>query len=111
MDSAASSSSSVPPPPEMLSAAMSLDASHEFELDCSRFDTMTMTPTPSYNSLASHQSHGNGLSRSRCVHNLSALGGSSSSDYSVGSLRQESSYASGPNAGPGWGYFVDTPSR
>jgi len=44
-----------------------------------------------------------GLSRSQCVSNLSALGGTAS----VTSIKRQASYKSGPNEG--WGYFVDTP--
>jgi hypothetical protein len=117
------SSGSIPPPPASLSASVmsfSSAESHEFEHDCSRF--AAMTPASSFNFLsASHyaterrmvnQGWGSGgLSRSRCVNNLSSLGDSfsSASDNSDGSSRQIPSYEAGPNAG--WGYFVDTPSR
>ena len=90
--------------------------------DSSAFEQQVMTPSPSYtsyNSLSSNQTPSQqatakGLSRSRCIHsNLSALGSSSSADSfgSLSSARQIPSYASSPNAGEGWGYFVDTPSR
>jgi hypothetical protein len=117
------SSGSIPPPPAILSASVmsfSSAESHEFEHDCSRF--AAMTPASSFNFLsASHyaterrmvnQGWGSGgLSRSRCVNNLSSLGDSfsSASDNSDGSSRQIPSYEAGPNAG--WGYFVDTPSK
>jgi hypothetical protein len=117
------SSGSIPPPPASLSASMmsfSSAESQEFEHDCCRF--AAITPTSSLNLLSSihhatarrmgNQEWGSGgLSRSRCVNNLSSLGDSfsSASDNSVGSSRQIPSYEAGPNAG--WGYFVDTPSR
>lgn len=44
-----------------------------------------------------------GLSRSQCVSNLSALGGTASET----SIKRQASCKSGPNEG--WGYFVDTP--
>ena len=44
-----------------------------------------------------------GLSRSRCMSNLSALGGKSSET----SIPRQASYKSSPNQP--WGYFVDTP--
>ena len=111
------SSSSIPPPPEMLPALYS-DASagdlQGLELDCSGFDSLAPSPsfTSSYGSLSSasdsyatSQIVGNGLSRSRCMHDLSALGGSAFSD---GTPRVPS-HASSPTAP--WGYYVDTRSR
>ena len=103
-------SSSVPTPPEMLSdASMSYSSAGEFELDCYQFDSMT--PASSFNSMEQESSRNgwgsNGLSRSRCAHNLSTLGSSSSADSL--SLRQIPSHESRPNGG--WGYYVDTPSR
>lgn len=98
-------------PPASLSASMvSAADSQDFELDfdCSGFDAMS--PAPSYGSFSSQSSAGwgnGGLSRSRCVNNLSSLGSASSADVGVGSARQM--HAPGPNAG--WGYFVDTPAR
>ena len=81
----------------------------DFELDCSGFDGLG--PSPSYASASSFNSLSSasqrGLSRSRCVNNLSSLGCPSSE---ASDARQVSShYASGPNQG--YGYFVDTPSR
>ena len=115
IDSVASNSSSVPPPPEMLSACnSSFDSQgHGFELDCSRFDIMAPSPSiaSSYNSQMSQASYSSslssqsntGFSRSRCVHNLSSLGGSSSADHS--GVRSTMQTSSSPN--DGWGYFVD----
>jgi len=82
----------------------------EFELDFGyHFDNHILAPSPSFassvNSSLSAQS-GNGLSRSRCAHNLSALCGSTSD--MARRCQNASSYESGPKA---WGYFVDTPSR
>eukprot|EP00584_Thalassiosira_punctigera_P007366 CAMPEP_0172542868 /NCGR_PEP_ID=MMETSP1067-20121228/13390_1 /TAXON_ID=265564 ORGANISM="Thalassiosira punctigera, Strain Tpunct2005C2" /NCGR_SAMPLE_ID=MMETSP1067 /ASSEMBLY_ACC=CAM_ASM_000444 /LENGTH=101 /DNA_ID=CAMNT_0013329171 /DNA_START=13 /DNA_END=314 /DNA_ORIENTATION=+ len=64
----------------------------QFELDCSQFDSMSQTPScasstsnhsnSTFNSLASDHRSG-GLSRSRCVQNLSAMCDASS----VGSER------------------------
>mmetsp|Transcript_29171 Transcript_29171/g.55318 ORF Transcript_29171/g.55318 Transcript_29171/m.55318 type:complete len:140 (-) Transcript_29171:769-1188(-) len=115
--SSSSSSSSFPSQSEMLSASMmshSTDTAHEFELDCSRFNSFSpsVSHASSFNSLSSaHESTEQrlmgGLSRSRCAHNLSALC-STSTAGSTRSTRQVS-YESGPKAG--WGYFVDTPSR
>ena len=108
------SSSVLPPPPKTLPSAStattsySAASSQEFELDCSGFDGM-LSPThsyaSSYNSLSSAQG---GLSRSRCIHNLSSLG-SASYVESNRLTRQISTHASGPTEG--WGYFVDTPAR
>ncbi|KAL3762030.1 hypothetical protein ACHAWU_002126 [Discostella pseudostelligera] len=113
------SNDSMPSPPEMLSLSMmssSTADSQEYELDCSRFASMMQTP--SFQSSSTHQrtiehrmsneSWGSsGLSRSRCVHNLSALGSATAADVSCSS-RKIPSYESSPNVG--WGYFVDTPS-
>ncbi|KAL7525394.1 hypothetical protein ACHAWF_001339 [Thalassiosira exigua] len=104
-----SSCSSFPSPPETLSSATDIhsyssSSSDEFELDSSGFDGFTSSPSfaSSANSLSSAEDN-RLLSRSRCVHNLSALGRSSSSD-SFGTMQP----SSGPNKG--WGYFVDTPA-
>mmetsp|Transcript_38360 Transcript_38360/g.62766 ORF Transcript_38360/g.62766 Transcript_38360/m.62766 type:complete len:131 (-) Transcript_38360:515-907(-) len=116
IDSSSSGSCSVPPSPEMLSASMMSDSScstQEFELDCSRFESISPTPSfaSSFNSLSSahhttDQGMSSGLSRSRCAHNFSSLC-STSSAGSTSSTRQM--VESGPIAG--WGYFVDTTSR
>jgi hypothetical protein len=106
-------------PPEVLSLSMmssSTADSQEYELDCSRFASMMQTP--SFQSSSAHQHSierrmsnerwgSSGLSRNRCVHNLSALGSASAADVSCSS-RKIPSYESTPNVG--WGYFVDTPS-
>mmetsp|Transcript_11976 Transcript_11976/g.20793 ORF Transcript_11976/g.20793 Transcript_11976/m.20793 type:complete len:128 (-) Transcript_11976:519-902(-) len=110
------SGSSVPPPPDMISimsCSTTSSSSQEFELDCSRFDSIS--PSPSFASSVGSFPSANyekqqgmigGLSRSRCAHNLSALC-SSSSAGSTSSSRQM--FESGPNEG--WGYYVDTPRR
>ncbi|KAL3822556.1 hypothetical protein ACHAXA_007667 [Cyclostephanos tholiformis] len=108
------SSDSIPHPPASLSESMMRFTSpepQEFEYDCSRF--VAMTPASSFDFSSERRMGGrgwgsSGLSRSRCVNNLSSLGNSFSytSDSCVSSSRQVSSE---PNAG--WGYFVDTPSR
>ena len=118
------SSDSVPPPPASLCSSMMSFTSadlQEFEHDCSRFPTVMPSPSSKFLStshFANARRTGNqvwgsgGLSRSRCVNNLSSLGDSfsSASENSVGSSIRISSYeAVPPNAG--WGYFVDTPSR
>lgn len=123
-----SSTNSMPEPPESLH----FSSSTSYELDCSKFDCGGLSPsTPSlaslsYNSLASQESSlsqqssstlssqgningwGSTLSRSRCVHNLSALGCSSSADVGVStrSARDIPPYESTPNEG--WGYYADT---
>lgn len=101
-----SGSSSLAPPPALASSADMGSFPADFELDCSGFDNLT--PATSYASMSSGSlssaSH-NGLSRSRCVHNLSSLGCDAAEDY-----RPVASYASRSNE-PAWGYYVDTPSR
>ena len=123
-----SSENSMPEPPESLHSSYT-----SYELDCSKFDWGGLSPsTPSlaslsFNSLASQASSlsqqssstitsqgninngwGSTLSRSRCVHNLSALGCSSSADVGVStrSARDIPPYESTPNEG--WGYYADT---
>lgn len=91
------------PPPEMIISSTS---------------TLRASLTSSYCSYSSKESASScisksqvlcGLSRSRCVGNLSALGGMAS-DSSVKIKSQVSySYKFSPNANEGWGYFVDTP--
>lgn len=90
------------PPPEMIISSTS---------------TLRASLTSSYCSYSSKESASScisksqvcGLSRSRCVGNLSALGGTAS-DSSVKVKSQVSySYKFSPNANEGWGYFVDTP--
>ena len=107
------STSSVPTPPAMMAASM---MSISFD-DYSSYDASSFAPpaslSSSYHSFSSQdsassclsQSKVGGLSRSRCISNLSALGGNASET----SIPRQSSYKSGPNQG--WGYFVDTPSR
>ena len=122
-----SSSSSVPPPPASLSSSSSMSSSLPYELDCTRFEGMSPSPSlvsSSYGSLSSQEEPqgyksqsssprgmtkgwGITLSRSQCVHNLSSLG--SACSESSTSTRQISPYGSGPNEG--WGYFVDTRSK
>lgn len=103
------SSGSVPPPPASLSdGMMSFTSSPEtrvFEYDCSRFEAMTPAPSFSF----TPERRRSGLSRSRCVDNLSSLGESFSSQTSEGSASSRD--VAPPCANAGWGYFVDTPSR
>ena len=113
MDSGSSmcSDASFPQPPVMLA--------QEFELDCSRFDHAPALPSfasSAYSSVSSSQSSYNslssagrasGLTRSRCVQNLSALGGSAYSESL--SRRAPTAASAGPNAG--WGYFADAVER
>ena len=126
-----SSSSPLPPPSTSLASSYcdeSSSADIPYELECSKFDTMT----PSYPSLASFNSlssdisqdypsrrpqvesgmikgFGSTLSRSRCVHNLSSLGSVSSFERNTRCTSSIPKYGSGPNEG--YGYFVDTPSK
>mmetsp|Transcript_27196 Transcript_27196/g.57391 ORF Transcript_27196/g.57391 Transcript_27196/m.57391 type:complete len:136 (-) Transcript_27196:583-990(-) len=116
-----SSSSSVPPPPDMMSTMSysSMSSNTQFELDCSRFNSISPSPSfassvSSFSSSAQYEKRqggmSGGLSRSRCAHNLSALCSSSSStEYSTLSSTRQMYESSGPNEG--WGYFVDTPKR
>ena len=87
------------------------------EMIISSTSTLRASLTSSYCSYSSKESASScisksqvrGLSRSRCVGNLSALGGMAS-DSSVKIKSQVSySYKFSPNANEGWGYFVDTP--
>lgn len=103
---------SVPTPPGMIAASMmKMNVSFEdSSFDASSFASHTSLSS-SYDSYASHESASSfissskvgGLSRSRCMSNLSALGGNASET----SIPRQTSYKSGPNQG--WGYFVDTP--
>ncbi len=98
-------------------------------LDCSAFDTSSYTfphptslvssycststqesSTSSSSCLSNGRQKGGGLSRSRCVTNLSALGGSAA-ETSIPRQRHGSS-KSGPNQHHHeWGYFVDTAGK
>ena len=81
------------------------------------FDAFSFSPpaslTSSYASSSSSESassyiskrHIGSLSRSRCVGNLSALGGAASET----STKRRKVAKSGANQG--WGYFVDTPDK
>ena len=85
--------------------------------DTTTFDAFSFSPpaslTSSYASSSSNESASSsisksqisGLSRSRCVGNLSALGGAASET----STKRRKVAKSGPNQG--WGYFVDTPDQ
>eukprot|EP00986_Skeletonema_menzelii_P012405 scaffold6832_cov81-Skeletonema_menzelii.AAC.28 len=104
--------SSVPTPPGMIAASMM-----SISFDDSSYDASFFAPpaslSSSYDSYSSQESASScmskskvgGLSRSRCMSNLSALGGNASET----SIPRQTFYKSGPNQG--WGYFVDTPSR
>ena len=105
------SSSSVPTPPGMIAASMMSLSFEDSSYDASSFAPPASLAS-SYGSYSSQESASScisksqvgGLSRSRCMNNLSALGG----DASETSIPRQASYKSGPNQG--WGYFVDTPS-
>mmetsp|Transcript_8532 Transcript_8532/g.17226 ORF Transcript_8532/g.17226 Transcript_8532/m.17226 type:complete len:104 (+) Transcript_8532:63-374(+) len=93
-------------PAGMVAAMMSISF-EESSYDASSFPPASMAS--SYGSFSSQESASScmskvgGLSRSRCMSNLSALGGSASET----SIPRQANYKSGPNQ---WGYFVDTPS-
>ncbi len=136
MDAECGSSSSLPPPPESLPSHLSRiicpvaakeGHKHEFEFDSSKFDSScppssicSTTVASSISSLSTVDTSstmqqditkmgwGSTLSRSRCVTNLSALGGVASETSSI-SRRHSSHYESSPNEA--YGYFVDTPRR
>jgi hypothetical protein len=104
-------SSSVPTPPEMITASLMNVSFDDSSFDASSFAAQSSLSS-SYDSYSSQESASSciskskvgGLSRSRCMSNLSALGGQSSET----SIPRQASYKSGPNH-QGWGYFVDTP--
>eukprot|EP00984_Skeletonema_dohrnii_P002321 scaffold804_cov85-Skeletonema_dohrnii-CCMP3373.AAC.6 len=103
--------SSVPTPPGMIAASMMAVSFDDSSYDASAFapPASLSSSYDSYSSLESasscmSKSKVGGLSRSRCMSNLSALGGSASET----SIPRQACYKSGPNKG--WGYFVDTPS-
>jgi hypothetical protein len=107
-----SSSCSVPSPLDMIAASMMCSMSFEDSTyDASSFPSPASL-TSSHNSHSSQESTSScismrkvgGLSRSRCLSNLSALGGHASET----SILRQAAYKAGPNHG--WGYFVDTPS-
>ena len=104
--------SGVPTPPSMIAASMMHVSFEDASFDASSFASHASLSS----SFSSYSSQGTtsscmsnrkagGLSRSRCISNLSALGGSSS----FSSIPRQASYKykAGPNQG--WGYFVDTP--
>lgn len=126
MDS--SSGCAHPPPPE------SLPSSSPYELDCSRFDSMSSTASLSYSSFSTSsyssssssrqeqpQGHqlipsspsprgmikgwGSAMSRTRCMNSLSSL--ASTSSFGSGFCSESSQ----PTPNEGWGYFADTPSK
>eukprot|EP00985_Skeletonema_marinoi_P003869 scaffold1682_cov154-Skeletonema_marinoi.AAC.8 len=98
--------------PEIISILM-----RQSNQDTTTFDAFSFSPpaslTSSYASSSSNESASSsisksqisGLSRSRCVGNLSALGGAASET----STKRRKVAKSGPNQG--WGYFVDTPDK
>ena len=102
--------SSVPTPPEMITASLMNVSFDDSSFDASSFAGQSSLSS-SYDSYSSQESASSciskskvgGLSRSRCMSNLSALGGQSSET----SISRQASYMSSPNQG--WGYFVDTP--
>ncbi len=102
--------SSVPTPPEMITASLMNLSFDDSSFDASSFAAQSSLSS-SYDSYSSQESASSciskskvgGLSRSRCMSNLSALGGQSSET----SIPRQASYKSYPNQP--WGYFVDTP--
>ena len=100
-------------PAGMLAASMMMSISFEdSSYDASSFPAPPASLASSYESYSSldsassciSKSQVGGLSRSRCMSNLSALGGNASET----SIKRQANYQSGPNQG--WGYFVDTPT-
>jgi hypothetical protein len=101
-------------PPKMISPTITMMRLSIHD-DTASFGALSFSPpaslASSYCSSSSEESASScisksqvgGLSRSQCVSNLSALGGTAS----VTSIKRQASYKSGPNEG--WGYFVDTP--
>jgi len=98
--------------PEMISTLMHKCYNQDTTFDAFSFSSpasLTLS-NASYSSKESasscmSKSQIGGLSRSRCVGNLSALGGSASET----SIKRSQVYKSGPNQG--WGYFADTPNE
>lgn len=105
------SDASVPTPVGMIAASMMSTSFEDSSYDASSFASPASMAS-SYDSYSSQESASSciskskvgGLSRSRCMSNLSALGGNASET----SIPRQAYYKSGPNQG--WGYFVDTPS-
>ena len=104
----------IPTPPDMIAASMMSLSFEDSSYDASSFaPPATDSFASSYGSYSSQESASScisksqvgGLSRSRCISNLSALGGNASET----SIPRQAFYKSGPNKG--WGYYVDTPSR
>eukprot|EP00986_Skeletonema_menzelii_P020459 scaffold31224_cov166-Skeletonema_menzelii.AAC.2 len=98
--------------PEMISELMRR-CNQDASFDAASFSPPTSL-TSSYSSYSSRESSASscisksqraGLSRSRCVGNLSALGGTASET----SIKHCQIDKSRPNQG--WGYFVDTPDK
>ena len=100
-------------PVGMIAASMMSISFDESSYDASSFPPACLTSfrdDGSYSSVESassciSKSQACGLSRSRCMSNLSALGGHASET----SIPRQTYCKSGPNQG--WGYFVDTPCR
>jgi len=99
-------------PAGMIAASMMSISFEESSYDASSFPpaSLALSYDGSYSSQDSASSFISksrvcGLSRNRCMSNLSALGGHASET----SIPRQTYYKSGPNQG--WGYFVDTPSR
>ena len=99
-------------PVDMIAASMMSISFEDSSYDASSFAPPASLAL-SYGSYSSQESTSSyisksqvgGLSRSRCMSNLSALGGST---FETTITRQrQADYKSGPNQG--WGYFVDTP--